>query len=108
MGPPEGAPWVAQSGKIKEPPYRVPFLFATNGRPYLQQIETESGIWFRDSRLPANLRRALVDWPTPEGLMAQLQIDRQAAQQALGTAVRFRLSAARPTRSAPSTRWKMR
>ena len=41
----------------------VPFVFATNSRAYLKQIETESGIWFRDVRRDANHRRALVDWP---------------------------------------------
>jgi type I restriction enzyme R subunit len=51
----------------------------------LKQIETESGIWFRDARRPANLRRALVDWPTPEGLRERLEIDRDAAQAALKT-----------------------
>lgn len=63
--------------------YRVPFVFATNGRPYLKQIETESGIWFRDVRLPTNRRRALVEWPTPEGLKAKLETDRKAAEEAL-------------------------
>ena len=38
----------------------VPFLFSANGRPYLKQIETESGIWFRDARSATNHRRALV------------------------------------------------
>jgi type I restriction enzyme R subunit len=28
--------------------HKVPFVFAANGRSYLKQIETESGIWFRD------------------------------------------------------------
>ena len=46
--------------------HRVPFVFAANGRSYLKQIETESGIWFRDTRRPTNHRRALIDWPTPE------------------------------------------
>jgi type I restriction enzyme R subunit len=80
---PDGGPWPFQSGRTKERPYRVPFLFATNGRPYLKQVETQSGIWFRDARNPTNLRRALTDWPTPEGLKAQLDIDRQAAQERL-------------------------
>ncbi|MGL1250150.1 hypothetical protein ACSTK1_23550, partial [Vibrio parahaemolyticus] len=40
--------------------HRVPFVFAANGRSYLKQIETESGIWFRDTRRSANHRRALV------------------------------------------------
>ena len=61
----------------------MPFVFATNGRPYLKQIETESGIWFRDARKATNLRRALSDWPTPDGLKAQLDIDREAADAAL-------------------------
>ena len=80
---PAGGPWPVQSGATDEPPFRVPFLFATNGRPYLKQVETQSGIWFRDARNPTNLRRALTDWPTPEGLKAQLEIDRQAAQERL-------------------------
>lgn len=63
--------------------YQVPFVFATNGRPYLKQIETESGIWFRDVRLAMNHRRALVEWPTPEGLEAKLDTDREAAEKAL-------------------------
>jgi type I restriction enzyme, R subunit len=63
--------------------FRVPFLFSTNGRPYLKQIETESGIWFRDARNATNQRRALVDWPTPEGLKGQLDIDRDTAHAAL-------------------------
>jgi type I restriction enzyme R subunit len=70
---PQGGPWPFQSGSTDEPPFRVPFLFATNGRPYLKQVETQSGIWFRDARNPTNLRRALTDWPTPEGLKAQLE-----------------------------------
>ena len=30
--------------------YVVPFVFSANGRPYLKQLETQSGIWFRDAR----------------------------------------------------------
>ncbi|WP_145691114.1 type I restriction-modification system endonuclease [Azospirillum brasilense] len=63
--------------------YRVPFVFSANGRPFLKQLRTESGIWFRDARKDTNLRRPLVDWPTPEGLKAELELDRQAAQEAL-------------------------
>ncbi len=71
-----GGPW----GEFK-----VPFLFATNGRPYLKQIETESGIWFRDSRSPTNHARPLTDWFTPAGLKAELEIDRAKADAALKT-----------------------
>lgn len=63
--------------------HRVPFVFAANGRSYLKQIETESGIWFRDTRRTANHRRALVDWPTPDGLAGQLEVDQDAATTAL-------------------------
>jgi type I restriction enzyme, R subunit len=82
---PEGGPWRFHSGRTDKPSFRVPFLFATNGRPYLKQVETQSGIWFRDARNPTNLRRALADWPTPEGLAAELNIDRQAAQDRLAS-----------------------
>lgn len=27
--------------------YKIPFLFAANGRPYLKQIRTKSGVWFQ-------------------------------------------------------------
>jgi type I restriction enzyme R subunit len=63
--------------------HKVPFVFAANGRSYLKQIETESGIWFRDTRRSTNHRRALVNWPTPEGLAGQLEIDQDAATAAL-------------------------
>jgi type I restriction enzyme R subunit len=82
---PTGGPWLFESGATDQPPFRVPFLFATNGRPYLKQVETQSGIWFRDARNPKNLRRALTDWPTPEGLTAQLDFDREAAQNRLAS-----------------------
>lgn len=63
--------------------FKVPFVFSTNARPYLKQIETESGIWFRDVRRSANLRRAIIDWPTPEGLVSQLEVDQDEAHKAL-------------------------
>lgn len=63
--------------------YKVPFVFATNGRPYLKQLETESGIWFRDVRLDTNRRRALSDWLTPDGLSSELEINRKSAHEKL-------------------------
>lgn len=63
--------------------FHAPFVFATNGRPHLKQIETRSGIWFRDVRKPTNRRRALVEWPTPEGLTGLLGMDAEAAHAAL-------------------------
>jgi type I restriction enzyme R subunit len=78
-----GGPWPAQSNPAAAPPYRIPFHFAANGRPYLKQIETQSGIWFRDARHPANTSRARTDWPTPTDLKAMAEIDPHAAQAAL-------------------------
>ncbi|VAW65643.1 Type I restriction-modification system, restriction subunit R, partial [hydrothermal vent metagenome] len=42
--------------------YKMPLVFATNGRPYLKQLEQESGIWFLDVRDNTNARRALKGW----------------------------------------------
>ena len=55
--------------------YRVPFVFATNGRDFLPQLETTSGIWFCDVRRARNLRRALRSWYRPEGLVDTLAQD---------------------------------
>lgn len=53
--------------------FKVPFVFATNGRPYLKQIETESGIWFQDLRKNANAPQALHGWYSPEDLLAKFK-----------------------------------
>lgn len=59
--------------------YYVPFLFATNGRPYLKQLETKSGIWFLDVR-NGEAPKALAGWKSPEGLMEELQHDIEEAE----------------------------
>lgn len=63
--------------------YKVPFVFATNGRKYLKQIETKSGIWCLDLRSGANAPKALQGWISPQGLMEQLEKDIAAANVAL-------------------------
>lgn len=73
---PAGGPW----GE-----FSAPFVFSANGRPYLKQIETESGIWFRDARLASNLRRALNDWFRPEELLSMLEVEKDKAQDTLQT-----------------------
>lgn len=65
--------------------FRLPFIFSANGRPYLRQIETESGIWFRDVRRPDNLGHALDGWYSPEGLTALLKRDEDAAHSQLAS-----------------------
>ena len=63
--------------------YGVPFTFATNGRPYLEQYNTKSGIWFLDLRQPDNAPKALRGWMSPEGLMELLNKDISARNQDL-------------------------
>ncbi|HEX3917500.1 MAG TPA: type I restriction-modification system endonuclease [Caulobacteraceae bacterium] len=59
--------------------HRVPFVFSTNGRPYLRQFRVGSGIWRRDVRRATNPAGPLEAWPTPQGLVERLQVDAAAA-----------------------------
>ena len=61
--------------------YKVPFAFATNGRPYLKQLETKSGIWFIDFRNPTKAPRALQGWMSPIGIAELLERDAKAGAQ---------------------------
>lgn len=63
--------------------YRVPFVFATNGRKYLEQIKTKSGIWFLDLRKDSNIPMALKGWISPDGIMQRLEHDIEEANQRL-------------------------
>lgn len=63
--------------------YKVPFLFSTNGRPYLEQLKEKSGIWFLDLRDPANHPRPLQGWYSAEELQALLEQDIAAAHAKL-------------------------
>lgn len=55
--------------------YKAPFLYATNGRDYLKQLQDQSGIWFWDSRTPYKHAHALEGWHSPEDLRLLLDID---------------------------------
>lgn len=63
--------------------FKVPFTFATNGRPYLEQYDTKSGVWFLDLRQPDNVPKAMKGWMSPTGMMEQLEKDIQAKDRAL-------------------------
>ena len=65
--------------------YQVPFTFATNGRPYLKQLDTKSGIWFLDLRDSANAPKALHGWISPTGIRELLEKDIAAGNQNLKT-----------------------
>ncbi|MGF0335056.1 type I restriction enzyme, R subunit [Pseudomonas sp. NFACC19-2] len=67
--------------------FRVPFAFACNGRPFIKQLAEQSGTWFRDLRSPANTRRPLPDFHTPNDLLDLLkrsQTDAEAKLKAEG------------------------
>lgn len=53
--------------------YYVPFVYATNGRPYLEQYKEKSGIWGLDTREPFNVPTAVAAWPRPEEMILDLQ-----------------------------------
>lgn len=63
--------------------FKIPFVFATNGRPYLAQLQEKSGIWFHDLRESTNHPRPLGGWYSPEGLMKLFKTDPVAATAAL-------------------------
>ena len=63
--------------------YKVPFLFSANGRPYLEQIKTKSGIWFLDARQPRESARSMRGWYSPEGLVKLLNQDTAEADEKL-------------------------
>ncbi|MFC5194775.1 type I restriction-modification system endonuclease [Bizionia hallyeonensis] len=55
--------------------YKVPFMFSTNGKPYLEQFQTASGIWFWDGRNQKNIARPLPQWFSPRDLIEKLNYD---------------------------------
>lgn len=77
---------LAQGGSVVGGPWGkfiAPFAFATNGRAFYPQFRLQSGIWRRDLRRASNPAEPLEGWPTPDGLMERLALDRDAAEAAL-------------------------
>jgi type I restriction enzyme, R subunit len=72
---------VSPGGPWRE--FHIPFVFSSNGRPYLRQLATRSGTWFCDLRNSENLGHALDGWYTPEGLVALLKRDEGRAHEQL-------------------------
>lgn len=52
--------------------FYVPFIFATNGRAFVRQWQTKSGIWFADLRRSSNHPRPLSAWLSPRDLLDKL------------------------------------
>lgn len=63
--------------------FKIPLVFATNGRPYLKQLEQESGVWFLDVRDNTHHRRALQGWYSPQEIKTYLKQNPQQAEQTL-------------------------
>ena len=63
--------------------YKVPFLFASNGRAYIEQMRTKSGVWFLDARKPTNQSYPLRNFFSPDDLKEKLEQDVDAANKAL-------------------------
>lgn len=74
---PSEATQLSGAGWGEQGEFQLPFVFSCNGRPFLQQLRTASGIWFRDLRRPTNLAVPLEGWYSPDGLrqLARQDID---------------------------------
>lgn len=66
--------------------YQVPFLFASNGRSYIEQLRTKSGIWFLDARNSANQPYPVRNWFSPSDLLEKLGQNIEEANETLVTA----------------------
>lgn len=81
--------------------YRLPFVYATNGRPFQRQYQMASGVWFCDLRRAQNTRKPLEGWHTPTGLSELLKQDIDAATAKLdATPVEFEFPLRRYQREA--------
>lgn len=63
--------------------FQVPFVYSCNGRPFIKQSPEASGTWHRDVRSPANLRKALMGFHSPDGLLDMLMRSRTDAETLL-------------------------
>jgi len=79
--PYEGAPRDAKGDF--SPTFKVPFAFATNGRPHVKQLKEKSGIWYRDLRSSMNHPRDLPAWHSPGDLLSKLEQEPQRSEKAL-------------------------
>ena len=66
--------------------YQVPFLFASNGRSYIEQLRTKSGIWFLDARSSTNQSYPIRNWFSPDDLLEKLDQNVEEANEVLAVA----------------------
>ena len=81
------APMIDPAPKTGDRPWQdrlqLPFAFSTNGRAYLKQLRTKSGVWFYDARRSEHLARPLDGWYSPAGLANLLAQDHDDAHNSL-------------------------
>lgn len=63
--------------------YEVPFLFSSNGRKYIKEIEDKSGVHFLDCRNSRNNTKVLHGWYSPEKLEEMIKENVSEANKAL-------------------------
>lgn len=66
--------------------YKVPFLFASNGRAFLEQLRTKSGIWFLDVRSDSNQSYPIKNWFSPADIEEKLKQNVDEANKTLAHA----------------------
>lgn len=72
----DSGPWDdGQGGR-----FQLPFVYSSNGRPYVKQLAEASGTWFRDVRSPAHTSRALAGFHSPQGLLDLLTRSKEEAE----------------------------
>lgn len=72
------SPWMNSQGS-----FAVPFVYSTNGRPYVAQLAEQSGTWFRDVRHPSFIKKPLQSFHTPQNLLELLTQDNAHASTTL-------------------------
>lgn len=60
--------------------FQLPFVYSSNGRPYVKQLAEASGTWFRDVRSPAHTARPLAGFHSPQGLLDLLTRSKEEAE----------------------------
>ncbi len=63
--------------------YKVPFMFASNGREYNKDLIEKSGIWFLDGRKENNIPKPLKGFYSPENLEKLMEKDDDLANKKL-------------------------
>lgn len=63
--------------------YHLPFVYSCNGKPFVKELRTKSGTWFRDVRHPSNISRPLQAFHSPDGLLDLLKRDKALAADKL-------------------------